>query len=494
MTTASRRLLVLVAFAAPGILFAEPPDPVAVRQALADSRECLAKGDAARAVELLEKQLGKVRGDPEYLAALKQAYGAYLKDLQLGNKFEAFELYRKRLAVLEKNVPVRAVTPERREIVRGARPDDDPFQQTPVGESADPLALARTAFAEKNFAAARQAFDRARAEGVAIPADLTSQYAYCLLSDSVQRLNTGGFNKAGVERDVRAALALAANDPKMSAFARQVLAEVQQRPEAPATPPRPPAAVRHSDAGQGWKRAESQNFRLTHTQEPAYAEQLLQAAEQQRAAAFAKWGAAFSGPWQPVCEVVLHPDAATYAKVTKQSTSSPGHASIRTVNGKVVSRRLDLRADNPDLGSVTLPHEVTHVVLGDLFADTTLPRWADEGMAVLAEPRSQVDRYLKTMVRLRREGKLVPLAQILTKPEYPDAASVTVFYVESVSVVEFLVNQKGPASFAAFVRDSADGLDAALQKHYGLRDVATLQDHWLRATFTEIDRLESASR
>jgi hypothetical protein len=68
---------------------------------------------------------------------------------------------------------------------------------------------------------------------------------------------------------------------------------------------------------------------------------------------------------------------------------------------------------------------------------------------------------------------------------------VTVFYVESVSIVEFLVNQKGPAEFAQFVHEATGGFDAALQKHYGLRDVATLQDRWLRATFTEIDRAET---
>src|SRR5262249_34599928 len=149
---------------------------------------------------------------------------------------------------------------------------------------------------------------------------------------------------------------------------------------------------------------------------------------------------------------------------------------------------MDLRSDDANLLGITLPHEVTHLVLGDLFSDAALPRWADEGMAVLAEPRTQVDRYLKTMVRLRNEGRLIPLAQILGQYEYPDVKLITVFYVESVSVVEFMVNLKGASAFVAFLRDSGRGMDAALQKHYAIRNVADLQDHWLRATFTEIDR------
>lgn len=153
----------------------------------------------------------------------------------------------------------------------------------------------------------------------------------------------------------------------------------------------------------------------------------------------------------------------------------------------MTARRMDLRADNPELMGCVLPHEVTHIVLGDLFADAPLPRWADEGMAVLAEPRAQVDRYLKTMIRLRQEGKLLHLNQVL-RQDYPDAATITVFYVQSVSVVEFLVSAKGAAAFAAFARDAAGGLDAALARHYGLRNAAELEDRWLRAAFTEIDR------
>jgi hypothetical protein len=123
-----------------------------------------------------------------------------------------------------------------------------------------------------------------------------------------------------------------------------------------------------------------------------------------------------------------------------------------------------------------------------MFPDGSLPRWADEGMAVLSEPRTQVERYQKTMVRLRTEAKLIPLTQILTRSEYPDAASVTVFYVESVSVVEFLVGQKGTAEFVHFIKDAGSGIEGSLQRHYGLQTVSQLEEAWRRATFTEIDR------
>ncbi len=126
-------------------------------------------------------------------------------------------------------------------------------------------------------------------------------------------------------------------------------------------------------------------------------------------------------------------------------------------------------------------------MLGDLFAETTLPRWADEAMAVLAEPRDQFERYTRTLHRCRANGELVPLAQLFRQVDYPSAPQITAFYVESVSVVDFLVREGGALTFVQFLRDANRNLEAALQKHYRCRDVAELQDRWLRKTFAASD-------
>jgi hypothetical protein len=185
------------------------------------------------------------------------------------------------------------------------------------------------------------------------------------------------------------------------------LDEIGKRNDLPAAPTK--VAIRHAEAN-GWKVAESGNFRVYHRQDQPFAEQFLQLAEQARGSAFTKWSGGAGPSWKPVCEVFIHPTGDDYSKATKQAATAPGHSTIKCAQGKVVARRMDLRADEPNLLGGTLPHEVTHVVLGDLFADINLPRWADEGMAVLSEPRSQVERYGKTMIRLRQEGKLIPIA------------------------------------------------------------------------------------
>lgn len=460
----------------------DPPngvaDALALQETLRQGREYLSRGETAKAVDLLEKQITKIHGDPAYLMTLKEAYQTYVKELQLANKSETLEVYRKRLAVLEKGT---LATPPKREIARGARPDDE--QQQPKAPAAKSTSLtdAEKAFVDKRYAEARALF--AKADG--LTAANQSQYAYCVLHSVVERHNAGSTPSNELQREVRSALAMAPQDSQLAKFGNQLL---QQLGESDA--PTPGGAIRHGDAGNGWKKAESANFRLLHAQEKSYAEQFLKAAEQHRETAFTKWAGSVGGKWEPLCEVVLHVNGASYAQTTGQNATTPGHSTIKMPGGKVTSRRIDVRADNQDLAAITLPHEITHVVLADLFPDGSLPRWADEGMAVLSEPRSQVERYLKTMMRLRSpsEKKLIPLSKILTRNEYPDSANVTVFYVESVSVVEFLVNQKGTIELVKFLKDAKGDLEGALQRHYGWNSVAQLEEAWRRATFTEIDQ------
>src|SRR4051794_25791388 len=87
----------------------DPPrtidEALAVQEALRQGRDLLMQGDTAKAVELLEKQLNRVHGDPSYLALLKDAYRAHIKNLQLANRFETCEIYRKRLAVIDRDLP-----------------------------------------------------------------------------------------------------------------------------------------------------------------------------------------------------------------------------------------------------------------------------------------------------------------------------------------------------------------------------------------------------
>jgi hypothetical protein len=465
---------------------------LAVQDAMRQGRDALQKGNAKLAVELLESQLLRINGNASYLGLLREAYAAYVKQLQLDQKDDLVEVYQKRMQILDK--PVAVVPP--------ATAAGDPLQQTPrrtAGGDRTLLSEAEKAFAEKRYAEADALYGRAFGTVGAADPMHGPQWAYCKLFTSVARLKDAEANRSPVpaelEKEVAVALTMAGDDKKLVAFGRQVQEAIRQRAGERGRIVPVKVTVTHQPRGaDGWARAESANFRLMHKNTTEFAEQLVRAAEMARASAIDKWTGGGKSDWTPACEMYLYATAADYAKATGKAADSPGHATYKAQGGAIVGRRLDLRADDPNLLAGVVPHETTHLVLGDLFADAPLPRWADEGMAVLAEPPARVDRFNRTLHSSRRQGRLVPLEKLFAKSEYPDATLITIFYVESVSVVDFLVAEKGPQVFVQFVRDVTKlGVEAALQKHYDCRNLTALQDRWLTKTFAAADARANGS-
>ena len=155
----------------------------------------------------------------------------------------------------------------------------------------------------------------------------------------------------------------------------------------------------------------------------------------------------------------------------------------------MISRRIDLHCDDPNLFIGVLPHETTHVVLAGRFGGRMLPHWADEGMAVLSEPRERIELHLRNLPQHRSNGELFPVAELMQMDSYPQGNRIGAFYAESVSLVEFLSKEKGHAVFAQFMRDGMqNGYEAALQKTYGIRGFDDLQQRWQRYAFGVAER------
>lgn len=77
------------------------PRVLGIQRALGEGREALAKGDFATAVQALERQLGNIQGDKEFLSLLRQAYQGHAQSLiELGNTRDA-DTFQRRLRILE---------------------------------------------------------------------------------------------------------------------------------------------------------------------------------------------------------------------------------------------------------------------------------------------------------------------------------------------------------------------------------------------------------
>ena len=171
-----------------------------------------------------------------------------------------------------------------------------------------------------------------------------------------------------------------------------------------------------------------------------------------------RWAGSLANPWAPQCDIYLHPTAGHYAKATGKPADGPGHSTVGSKGGRVVSRRIDLQGGRAVAEwTGVLPAEVTQVVLADLFADQPLPALGVVGMAALSEPPEGVARYRRSVPSLLREKKLFAVGPFVDQTGFPDAATVTAFYAESVSLVAYWSNSRGRRHSRTFLASPRDG-------------------------------------
>lgn len=236
-------------------------------------------------------------------------------------------------------------------------------------------------------------------------------------------------------------------------------------------------AIRHLGQADGWHVTETSNFRVLHNQSPSLAEKVARAAEQARTAAYDKWFSEATEDWQPRCELYLHANALDFHRTTGLPDAMPGVSTIHWDSGRAL-RRIDLRCDAKQWIEAVLPHEVTHAVLAGSFPEQRLAPWADEGIAVLAEPRSKVQLHLRNFSRYDAEDRLFTARQLIHLKAYPEPCWLGPFYAQSVSLVEFLASAKDPQTVIRFLHDGLrDGYETALQRHYGW-DFNELDRRW----------------
>jgi hypothetical protein len=247
-----------------------------------------------------------------------------------------------------------------------------------------------------------------------------------------------------------------------------------------------PAPVRHLDhRSNGWSVAETANFRIFHDEEPGFAERAARVAERTRTAVLRKWFGAAGADWDPPCELYLHRSAGSFWRLSGVPPEVPACTRVEADGERVLARQIHVHGQEENLLAAILPHEVTHAVLAGRFGDRGVPRWVDEGMAVLTEPRDRVEGHLRNLARCYRDGRLFTPRDLLALRDYPAPRDGVLFYAESVSLVEFLAGEKGPRTFTRFVRDGVrDGYAAALAKYYGW-DFDDLEQHWRAHAFGE---------
>jgi tetratricopeptide (TPR) repeat protein len=486
---------------------------LAVQTALQQGRDNLQRGNYQAAVYCLEKEIARVDGNRDYLNALRDAYRGYIRELiQAKNSAEA-RRYQERLKIIDAGYeiemsaghpsnpptiaslasqsapppkPAEPPAPKTPAPVYTARPqmpeEHDPFADSNSAQPSgvrDLLDRARQEFDRKNYTAANRLYEQANRLDNGAIAPYRDFWAFSKLYSVTDAVNkSGGTAPADAEKEVLAALALTAS-PQLERHGKDLLRALK---------------VRHTPAqNQNWAEAETENFKVIHNQSRELAEQVAHIAEMTRAAMIRKWFGEEPAPWSSKCRIILYATAEHYARDTGQATTSPGHSTLkadRTNPERVLDRRIDLHCDEKNMLTHVLPHETTHAVLAGRFGPHLVPRWVDEGIAVLTEPREKVDQYLKNLPTHQSRHELFPVAKLMGMEDYPESRLVSPFYVQSISLVEYLSTQKGgPQAFTRFIRDGLEkGYESALRQHYGIQDFGELEQRWSQAALGDAPR------
>ena len=191
----------------------------------------------------------------------------------------------------------------------------------------------------------------------------------------------------------------------------------------------------------------------------------------------------------PKCDIYLYDTGAQYSRLKGQPATTPGHSQIEldSTTGRVVVRQIFLHCDHPTMIHDVLPHETTHVVLAGQFGNHHVPRWADEGIAVLTEPADKIQHHRKNLaIGFKNKAAWIPLRELLQMDNYPPPAQIDTFYAQSVALVDYLTKLKGPMVLTQFVRDGLrDGYQSALKKHYGFQSIDELETRFTERMVVE---------
>lgn len=230
-----------------------------------------------------------------------------------------------------------------------------------------------------------------------------------------------------------------------------------------------------------WVVAETASFSIwTHGTQPA-AVDIARTCERLRTELSRDWKLTSDVPWTPKCAIVLHPTLHDYRQELGLQDQSVGCTTTTCDDGRIVFRRIDLRADADDWRSNALPHEMTHVILAERFANVTLPQWLSEGLAMLAETDDLRHRREAVLTSAHQRGALPSLSTILAAGPNLPHRDANVSYAVSAGLVRQLEQQLGRESLLDFAeRLAADSRGVPSTETLALVEgITTWERRWL---------------
>ena len=188
--------------------------------------------------------------------------------------------------------------------------------------------------------------------------------------------------------------------------------------------------------------------------------------------------------WDARTRIFIFPDQEMFIKETKQPAWSNGVA----LRDRVLVEKKAIVTFKQEDGffNGVLPHEIAHLVLRDFVGvDKEIPQWFDEGMAQLQEDQKKSEAR-RLMKGLAKNGNFIPLPQLVTLNirQEKDSQKAAIFYLESISILDFLIQEYGSDAFAQLCHEMKDGknFEDALRASYSsvAGSLTELEEKWLK--------------
>ena len=188
--------------------------------------------------------------------------------------------------------------------------------------------------------------------------------------------------------------------------------------------------------------------------------------------------------WDDRVKIYIYSSKAEFQKNTEQPEWSNGMADY--TNKRIMTFTL-----SEGFLDGILPHEIAHLIFRDFVGfKGQVPLWIDEGVAQWEEPKKRA-KARPIAYYLLQQQSVIPLADltIMNNLSGKNENIVHAFYMQAVSLVDFLIKTYGAQSFTDFCRQLRDGksLNEALRFTYSgsIKDIDELQAKWIKSILDE---------
>ena len=241
------------------------------------------------------------------------------------------------------------------------------------------------------------------------------------------------------------------------------------------------SSVFYASNGQ-WQELKGDHFIIYHKGTDSFASEVLRKSESYYNQISSDLGyARYSNFWQwdNRVKIYIYPSQEAYLEATGGVKWSHGLADYDKKEIHSYERKEGFL-------DAMLPHEMTHLIFRDYVGfKGGIPLWLDEGVAQWEEPakRAVARQVMKYLIANGRVYTMKELTETDVRG-ITDTSEVANFYVQAVSVIDFLVEEIGASEFITFCRQLRDGksFEEALTFAYptSMRTLSELEEKWKR--------------